>query len=585
MDAKRKMAPGMVYRGRVRKEARVLGEMVSGERLAPTRGLAPLVLLAAALGCAKILPPLTPPEAGGAPWREMVSQHIVLRTDRDEADAREALVDLEQTYVALHDIGFPQLDVKGSRIVVIHFDRQRDFEKFEPANMAGIFHSRLPNDLHREPTMVVWGKLDAGARVTLQHELTHLFARASLGPMPVWFNEGLAQYYETLAVEDGFAYVGRPLLTKRAWASSNWKTMRQGAFMTVYVPIGYVPEVEKLTAMDPAAFYVWTDRGRQPLDDEIKHQTGNYVGAFGLAHLILQDPKYQPRFDKLMELVGQSTPFADAWGTAFQGVDAGGLETDYRQHLLNKFETMVLRTPYALPAVKADAERTMDPAEVHLLWARLRPWHGADLPVAKADVDTAKEMSPASPEVLYVSAELHLALGELDKAVAEMDAALTARPDDERFLVAGLAVAQAAALNKDPSARVLTGKGKAMIDRLSKVASSGDALDFLARYHEAQGAHDDALAFAKRAVKSDATCVRCYATLGEILFARKDYAAALRATDVALSLLPDGARDEALEAQRRAQLEATKRAPPPQPAPPPDSPSPQAPSPAPAPTK
>ena len=532
---------------------------MSAGRLASLRGLAPLVCLAAALGCTKIQPPLTPPEAGGAPWRELVSPHIVLRTDRDESDAREALVDLEQTYVALHDIAFPQLDVKGSRIVVIHFDRQRDFEKFEPANMAGVFHSRLPNDLHGEPTMVVWGKLDAAARVTLQHELTHMFARASLGPMPVWFNEGLAQYYETIAVEDGFAYVGRPLLKMRAWASSRWKTMRQGAFMTVYVPIGYVPKVDELTAMDPSVFYVWTDKGRQPLDDEIKRQTGNYLGAFGLVHMVLQDAKYQPRFDKLMELVGQSTPFAEAWSTAFEEVDKAALETDYRQHLLNKFETMVLRTPYALPAVKADVERTMDPAEVHLLWARLRPWRGADLPAAKADVDTAKEMSPASPEVLYVSAELHLALRELDKAVAEMDAALTARPDDERFLVAGLAVAQAAARSKDPSASVLTGKGKAMIDRLSKVATSAAALDFLARYHEAQGAHDDALAFAKRAVKSDATCVRCYATLGGVLFARKEYAAAIRATDVALSLLPDGARDEKLETQRRTQLEAAAR--------------------------
>jgi tetratricopeptide (TPR) repeat protein len=542
-------------------------------------------LVAVGSGCTRIQPPLTPPETGGASWRELVSPHIVLRTDRDEADAREALVDLEQTYVALHDIAFPQLDVKGSRIVVIHFDRQRDFEKLEPSNMAGIFHARLSNDLYPEPTMVVWGKLDASARQTLQHELTHMFARSSLGVMPVWFSEGLAQYYETFTVEDGFAYIGRPLLKMRAWASSGWKTMRQGAFMTMFVPIGYVPEVQKLTAMDPASFYVWTDKGRQPLDDEVKHQTGNYLGAFGLTHMVLQDAKYQPRFDKLMDLIGQAVPFTEAWASAFQGVDADQLETDYRQHLLNKFETMILRTPYKLVDVKADAERTMPPADVHLLWARLRPWRGADLPAAKADVDAAVQLAPTSPDVLFVSAEMHLAQKQVDMAAADITAALAARPDDERFLLGGLAIAQASAANKGAAPNALVAKQKEMIERLARVASSGAALDFLARQHELQGDHDEALAFAKRAVKSDATCVDCYATLGDLLFERKDYPAALHATEVALSLLPDGVRDESLEAQRRTQLEAVLREgkkPRDTPAKPGDSPSPPAPSPSPS---
>ncbi len=510
----------------------------------------------------------------------MVSQHIVLRTDRGESDAREALVDLEQTYVALHDIAFPQLDVKGSRIVVIHFDRQRDFEKFESSNLAGTFTPSLPNDLLGEPTMVVWGKLDASAHGTLQHELTHMFAQASLGPMPVWFGEGLAQYYETLAVEDGFAFVGRPLLKMRAWPSSTWKTMRQGAFMTVYVPIGYVPEVEKLTAMDKPALYVWTDRGRQPTDDEINHRTGNYLGAFGLVHMVLQDPKYQPRFDRTMELVGQSMPFADAWSSAFQGVDAAQLEQDYRQHLLNKFETMVLRTPYTLPEVKVVVRREMDPAEVHVLWARLRPWGGRDLEAAKADLATAKQMAPASPEVLFVSGELHLRLGELDVAAAEMDAALAAKPDDERLLIGGLTVAEASARSKDATPNVLTPKRDAMIERLAKVASSGKALDFLARQHDLQGAHDEALTFAKRAVKSDATCIQCFATLGALLFERRDYAAAVAATEVALSLLPEGARSEKLEAQHTAQLDALRKERT-APAKPPDSPPPAPPAPTP----
>lgn len=536
------------------------------------RSLGSVALLAAALGCTRIQPALTPPEAGGAPWRELTSTHVILRTDREEADAREALVELEQTFMALHDMGFPQLDVKNRHIVVVHFARQRDYERFEKASTAGIFHASLPNDIYPEPTMVVWGRLDASARTTLQHELTHMFAHAALGPMPVWFSEGIAQYYETLAVEDGYAYVGRPMLTMRAWAGSGWKSVRNGAFMTTYVPISYVPEVAQLTSMDPPAFYVWTDRGRQPVLDEERHALGNYLGAFGLVHLALQDQRYQPKFDKMMELIGQSKPFIDAWSSAFSDVSASQFEQDYRQHLLNRFETMVLRTPYKLVEVQVASEREIAPADVHVLWARLRPWKGADLAASKADVDAAKGLAPESPEVIALEAEMAIQAGQMEDAGRRLDKALGARPDDEHLLLVDLLIAWSIARQKAPNAE-LDKEGQSRIGALIHAAKSGVAFNFLARYHNSIGKSDVALVFAKRAVKADPTCVRCFATLGQLLFASGDTAAGLRATETALSLLPDGVRDDQLETQRAAQREAVKNAKPD--APKPDAPKPE----------
>ncbi|MFO0589826.1 MAG: hypothetical protein U0441_19960 [Polyangiaceae bacterium] len=523
------------------------------------RSVGAVALLSAGLGCTRIQPALTPPEAGGAPWRELTSTHVILRTDREEADAREALVDMEQTFMALHDMGFPQLDVRNRRIVVVHFARQRDYEKFEPANTAGVFHARLPNDVYPQPTMVVWGRLDASTRTTLQHELTHMFARASLGVMPVWFSEGLAQYYETLAVEDGFAYVGRPILKLRAWAGSGWKEVRNGAFLTTYVPISYVPEVERLTAMDPPAFYVWTDRGRQPVDDEVKQGIGHYLGAFGLVHLVLQDAKYQPRFDKVMELIGQSKPFSEAWSAAFSDVSASQLELDYRQHLLNRFETMVLRTPYKLADVQMESEREIAPADVHVLWARLRPWRGSDLASSKADLESAKALAPESADVVALDAEMALDAGDLEEAGKRMEKALAARPEDEHFLLMDLMISLSLARRKAPTAE-LDAAGQSRIGALIRTAKSGVAFDFLARYHGSIGKTDVALVFAKRAVKADPTCAQCFATLGRLLFTSGDKAAGLRATESALSLLPDGVRDDHLEAQRIAQKAAVQQA-------------------------
>lgn len=517
--------------------------------------------LLAASACTRIQPPLTPPEAGGAPWRELVSGHVILRTDRAEDDARETLVDLEQTYGALRDIAFPQLDVSGSRIVVLHFARQRDFEALAKANIAGQFYPRLPNDLVPEPTMVVWGKVDATARTTLRHELTHMFARVSLGPMPTWFNEGLAQYYETLEIEDGFAYVGRPQLTARAWARSEWNVFRNGPFLTTHVPIGYVPEVAKLTAMDTGQFYVWSDKGRQPTEDEVKRLTAHYLGAAGLVHLLLQDPKYQPRFDALMEAIGKSEPFSEAWSAAVAGVDAAAMETDFRQHLLNRFETMVLRTPYKLPDVKTESERALTPAEVHLIWARLRPFKGPDLAAAKADVDAAKALSPQSPDVLAVAARLALAMDKLSDAAAAVDEALSARPKDERLLILAAVIGgsrvDAASAESKPA---LALKRDKLLERLASAATTGLAFAMLANHAASAEKWDEAKAFAQRGIKSDPTSADGFAALARVAFQQQDHEGAVRAMQIALSLLPDGTRVEELETRYRKYLEAAEKA-------------------------
>lgn len=535
------------------------------------------------LGCTQILPPLTPPEAGGPAWREVVSQHVILRTDRGEAEAQEALVELEHTFVALHDIAFSQLDISGSRIVVVHFDRERDFQKFAPAATTSRFFGYTPGDQRPEPTMIVWGKLDAAKRTNLQHELTHMFAHTSLGELPVWLDEGLAQYYETLEIEEGFAYIGRPLQTKRAWPQTGFGNERRGVFFTRFVPIGYVPAVPKLVAMDRVAFNVWDDKGRQPTDEEINHRDANFLGAFGLVHMLFQEEKYQAGFDKLMDELTKNVPPERAWQAAFGSVPVDQMETDFRQHLLNRYETMVLRTPYTFPKVETQLAREMAPADVHVMWARLRPWAGEDLAAAEADLEAARKLAPDSSELRLASGRLAFRKGELERAAAELDAALAKRPTDAELLTEALMVLDAR-LAKGADAALAAARGD-LIARLEKAAPTGESLRFLALHAEAQGKPDAALELARRSVQTGPTCGPCFATLGKLLFGARQLDAALRATSTAMSLLPDGKRDLELEAQYRQHLDAVMHAPvaPVAPAPPPQAPPAQS-APAPAPT-
>src|SRR5262249_39806905 len=104
-------------------------------------------------------------------------------------------------------------------------------------------------------------------------------------------------------------------------------------------------------------------------------------------------------------------------------------------------------------------------------------------------------------------------------------------------------------------------KLQAAVDKLSKVASSGYALQAIADYHSAAGRIDDALSFAERSIKADPACSSCYASLASILFAKKRYADASGMQQIALSLLPDGAQDRDGEAKLRQYIDASLHAP------------------------
>ncbi|MEE8526433.1 MAG: DUF1570 domain-containing protein [Thermoanaerobaculia bacterium] len=64
--------------------------------------------------------------------------------------------------------------------------------------------------------------LDAGARqvgsfAVIYHEYVHYFVRHNFPAVPRWFNEGLAEYYSTFAVEESRAVLGRPVERHVRW--------------------------------------------------------------------------------------------------------------------------------------------------------------------------------------------------------------------------------------------------------------------------------------------------------------------------------------------------------------------------------
>lgn len=508
-------------------------------------GVAAFALGCAALGCAALSPPLTPPERGGPPWSELTSTHFVLDTDLDQAEAREALREFDGVFTSLKDVAFSAAPPPRTSIRVVLFRREQDYWRFAPENTAGYFTSRLPNEVVPMPTMVMWGSLVNRTRLVFQHELSHLFVRSSLGPVPRWLNEGLAQYYSTFELKDGAAIVGEPLpdLGVSTQGTLTWRSERVGPWDRTLIPIGSVPPVEQIIGGGFDEVNALADKDG-PTPDERKRGIAYYYGAWGLVHLLYSVPSYRARFNEVVSAVARGKTAREAWNDRFSDIAPDKLEADFREHLVRteKIEAQAWTTKYTPPApASADMERRLSPADVHLLWARLRPWHD-DGPrgLARPDIQAARAMEPGSPEVQFWSGLFNLAEGRDREAEADITRALEQRPNDARYLMAMVKVSDRV---HGPTA---VGRIRALMQQLGKVAVSAKALDFVATYHADWRELDEGLRFAARAIKADPTCWHCYATLARLLYGKRELEEAVVAGERARNLLPDGVKNPEL---------------------------------------
>jgi Flp pilus assembly protein TadD len=482
----------------------------------------------AALGCSA---PLTGPAAGGAPWTEIRSTHFTVRTDLGDADAQRALASIEEVYSVFKQVAFPSESDPHDRIDVTVFARAEDYEAIAPPGANAYFDWSLPNELEPTPTMVMHGALDDDTRRVLQHELTHFFVHQALGGVPIWFNEGLAEYYSTLTVANGFAYVGLPRSDRRInlERAAPWKSGRN---REVWVPIQALPTLGRLVSLNPEGFYIWDDESRAAS----RARTANYVGAWGLVHLLHEGPtEYRRRYAALVDLLHHGKPFGLAWRAAFRGFDTGTLAADYAHHfsLPAKWHAVPFTPAATTPRYEA---RGMRDAEVHLLWARMLPWSGASRASAARHMKEAAASEPDSPDVLFWRAMFAASSGhDFAEAVRGFDEVLAKRPDDPRLLL-GLARALVkwAAVGSAPPGRLAR-----TMAALAQHATSPTQLDFVARWHFDAGRIAEAASFAERAAKADPTCASCWDTWAQIAYAKGDVAEAAFAEQRAVAVLGD----------------------------------------------
>jgi tetratricopeptide (TPR) repeat protein len=158
--------------------------------------------------------------AGPSPerWIEVRSAHFIVLTDAGEKQARTTAVQFERMHAVFHLLLPAAGDDSDPPITVLAVKDRRDMHALEPAEYLGKDSLDLSGFFLRAPdTNYILVRLDADeehAYATVYHEYTHYLLRKADGWLPLWLNEGLAQFYENTDIHDRNAQLGQPSLAQ-----------------------------------------------------------------------------------------------------------------------------------------------------------------------------------------------------------------------------------------------------------------------------------------------------------------------------------------------------------------------------------
>jgi len=148
-------------------------------------------------------------------WVQVGSPHFAVYTNAGEKQGRHILDQFERMRWVFRTL-FPSVNVDPSTPIQVFACRNaKTFESLEPPaylakgqiKLGGLF-------LKSQDTNYILVRLDSGEEehpyATIYHEYTHMQFSAAQEWMPVWLNEGLAQFFENTDIHNKDVVLGQP---------------------------------------------------------------------------------------------------------------------------------------------------------------------------------------------------------------------------------------------------------------------------------------------------------------------------------------------------------------------------------------
>lgn len=267
-----------------------------------------------------------PPEGVKFSFVRLRTETLEVISDAGEPAARRALARMQQMERLLGR--------RQSQIRAYLFRDDRWFRDLRPVPTARGFFQSGPE---RDFLAVLAGPDDLRA---LSHEFVHASLEHSTARRPLWLEEGVAEFYSTVAPEKDRWFIGRPV-------DDHVRVLRR---------------VEWLTARQ--LFGVAKD---SPVYDEANRAGLFYAQSWAVVHMLYTQPGYREHIEQLAELLDEGVPVEEACLRAFKR-SASQIVDDARQRILRGPLTVasVDGDPLDAPRVKVDTVNEETVAELAL---------------------------------------------------------------------------------------------------------------------------------------------------------------------------------------------------------------------------
>jgi len=330
-------------------------------------------------------------------WVSVRTKNFLLLGNAEEKDIRKVGLRLEQFREVFTKL-FPKMRFNTPvPTTVIVFKSDSSYAPFKPGpNIAGYFQPG-PDVNYITLTTESRGQQDPFS--VIFHEYTHLLVENTFKDIPLWFNEGLAEYYSTFKITDDQK-------------------------ITLGAPIGNHVFLLRERTMLPLRTLFEVDH-KSPHYNEKNKQGIFYAESWALMHyLIIGKAGRVEQLGKFMELLGTQTPLDQAFQQAF-GVPFEVMEKELRDYV-KKDRYNVLNGHFehkieldtnaeATPLTEAEAEAYLGDLMLHSSRT------GAHSYLEKAlRLDPNLAMAHASLGMAYFRE------GNLDKAQASLERAVAA---------------------------------------------------------------------------------------------------------------------------------------------------------------
>jgi hypothetical protein len=459
------------------------------------------------------------PATGGPEWIEATSTHFTLRTDLAADDATRLVQDAEEILVRFTDvIDFflpPATGMGRTSLVVLRTlpEYQALVVPWQQGHSGGTVGNFISKDERGRATIALSTALDSSE--IFRHELAHRLLHQRVGDAPQWLDEGFAEYFSTLPVNNGKIALGQ--------ATTRMQQFNRDAGAAT-------AQTLRDFRSNPTKALDWILNH----DKEGQYIEGAYLVVWAMVHYLANgSPENARKFRTFLLAISAGKPWKDVLTEQYGALPV--LEGNVAKHLAAMHDDTALQwyIPYTPPPAQSWTVnvRKLDDGEVHHLRAALLP------PSSARELALATNHAPQSAEVHRWLANEAAARHDDGVAAVEMERATDLNSDPfYRFEQARIAFEHELRNPIEQQRHLETMNDQMRL--VARYATQPEELALIAHYYELVHELDFGATFASRAIAMDPGCATCLATWAGLQFARGELQTAVTALEKAVRHWP-----------------------------------------------